>query len=128
MYSSTTAAGTECTWAHTHCCCCTVVVLTVPYAARSVTYLFLLRSCNKVRHVRALWGLGINGAPISSVVDASHMQLLPDDFPLDRQQVLAWPAPWDSVVGSFHDVLATSWLNTSLRYWQTVLPAAGQSC
>lgn len=59
-----------------------------------------------MRHMSALRGLGVNGAPIPSVSDALHVQLLPDDLPLYSQKVFAWAAPGNAVVGSFHGAFA----------------------
>lgn len=72
------------------------------------TNLLLFWSRNKVWHVSALRGLGVNSAPIPSVLDTSHMQLLPDDLPLHGQKVFARSAPWNAVVGSFHGAFAAS--------------------
>lgn len=67
-------------------------------------YLFLLRPRDQVWHVSALGGLGINGAPISGVLNPPYMQLLPDNLPLHRQEMLARSTPWYAVVGCFHGV------------------------
>lgn len=69
-----------------------------------VAHLFLLGPRDQVWHVSALRGFGVNSAPIPSVLNASYMQLLPDDLPFHRQEVLARTAPWYTVVGCFHGV------------------------
>lgn len=66
------------------------------------THLLFLWSRDKMWHVGALGGLGVNCASISSVLDSSQVELLADDLTFHGEHVLARSTPWYAVVGSFH--------------------------